>query len=318
MVQRKKLKNKRRPKVDFIVGVEIEALYNSQKLRNIRISDYHSMDSYKLNKNFYCERDASLRNDKSYGWDTAEFISNPFLASNYEDIIKSFEQTMKRKSRTTDLKEILHFNKSMGAHVHITPLFVKNKNKIDVNYKRNHQDYNRRKKIIFSEIMNDDFAKRFRTLLRKKVKPILGPDYAKWSRHLNRSYAKVRPISECKSQRRSEWNFSSSSKNRLEYRSFNLLGVDTWEKFNLMYKAFFEALQEVFDDELDYNKPFHKEKKFSFKVKAVSNRHIKKQEHEITIKGDKSSTDSREVEIDNRLSDNVSSAFGDNDYRRGN
>lgn len=215
---------------DIRVGIEIECLYN--KKYHIDRGSYHAGIPAPISK-WLVENDSSLHPSRGifirFTANPIEFISP--VTINKEDFfkeikkfIKYFSQDGKRK-----LKDIFYFNKTCGAHVHIS--------------------LNRRPGIFLKRTINDVFIntrKRFHREIKNSKLPVkiqkqILQNYNRcyssqvWDRHRRQ---------EVKYHRDYEFNFYSETCGKgLEWRAPNMCGIETWEQFTEFWKLTYRCIE---------------------------------------------------------------------------
>lgn len=213
-----------------------------------------------------------------------ELISNPFKLSDYKKVLTDFQDevyervrhnTTGNKTKTKEelikkypLKDLINFNKSCGSHIHLScfnEAFTRNKTTINgVTFKG--------KRTLLKNVVYYKFIKKFRKQLEKNVQTELPHLYEKWLQQTNRNYSKkicnTKSLKQAKTcSRHSEWNMTDI-KNGMEYRAFNLYGVETWKDFFKIWDIAMNTLQETFMTELNKKLPFMQSTTKSFEITA--------------------------------------------------
>lgn len=261
-------------KIDFIIGVEIELEYNGKYFR-LEPSSYHSRRAKSFGKRFLMESDGSLHAEKFILGRTVEIISKPFAINKYKKFIKSFKrktytliQTNIQRSgkqfkelsykeraeerealeKTQPLKEIYNFNKTTGTHIHITPLIKNDKEILDIDYSGRMYHF-RGRHIALRKMIDIKTIEEFRNKLWENIKKELPEIYKHFIAQYNRRYAQITERVDY-NNRYNEFNLSCMHNYHLEFRSFNLNGVQTWEELYKMFEILTKTIKEVLGKKL--------------------------------------------------------------------
>ena len=228
-------------KVNLVFGMEIECGLNKNILGDFMISSYHSDHSQLLGKSrFYPERDSSL---KAYKKDfrAVELVSEPFTYENVDTRIRTLIKMLKKTG--TKLSDLIYFNKTMGCHIHFsvfvelegsedyTTVVFKNKK-----YMVKGVPYDFKTKVLPTEL------KYISDLILSRVKHKLPRVYNKFNKQFYRNYAQVVDFHKM-NNRAISWNFQPSEFNHIEFRSFNLNGVSTYEQLEQLLKIGFGTIK---------------------------------------------------------------------------
>jgi hypothetical protein len=239
--------------VKILFGIEVEAEINTNKMRVVNAS-YHSREvgfPYTLGQYFKTEGDGSLRLKKFHksGMTTEIITQKPQDVANYKEVIQDFKNAIIEKSKTPNLSDVLNFNDTTGCHIHLS--LMSDKGLL----------------LPFKMASPKEFVK-FNKRLLKEVKTQMPHIYGKFSRSFYRSYALKRITEE---NRYCCWNYSLNEINRLEFRSFNLRGVDNWEDFEKMFDIVFGLINEFCADliKVGFN---HEIKVSPMSLKAITNK----------------------------------------------
>ena len=260
--------------IRLVCGVELELEYNKILVGYIESASYHSDDNREsFGKRWYCEQDGSLECRKweyDDGGDTTEIISIPFISSDYRKFLKSFENNLyKRVAKHLDIStkiarqrykmnDLINFNDSMGCHIHIGVL--KDNPLKHVSISGRHSAYTfEGERVDINNITTYNVLNRISKALLKKVKKNFTESFfSNWNEHFYREMSKPIEQELDKHDRYTEWNFCN--RNRLEFRSFNLLGIKTWKQF---YKLFGLAFNTI---DAEFSREFKKKTAFSEKT----------------------------------------------------
>lgn len=240
---------------DIKIGIELECVYNKDilKLDYDDIGGYHSPKSI---SNFWrAECDGSLN---TYGETfngiakNAELTTPTIKINKYKDAIAD----LKILCNNEDLDNVLCFNKSCGCHFHfsIPDKFYKNiPNEIFLSSR----------KFFFKQLRNSEIIP---TEIKEGIR-----------KHYFRHYAqRFKPSHKNCRTRYTEFNFVSENNNMgMEWRSFNILGVETWEQMEEMFKIATNTIKYL------SNALFNYEIIETTKIKNTFE--IKEQKEEVTI-----------------------------------
>lgn len=246
-------------KYSILYGLELEFEYNKTLIGRISKASYHSTDSTKFNKYFIAEEDGSLRRstfDYSDS-DTVELVSIPMTSENVMKSLESFKEDMiKRYTKVTgrpvcELKDVISFNNSTGAHVHMS-LLIKNGHETvislrddrDVKFKGDTKNI-----MTFSNI---EFMKKIARKVKSRIKNELPQFYDSFIKYYFRTFAKRMNIRN--SSRYHEFNTNNNK--TVEYRSLHLRGIQTWSELFKFYSIVTSVTDELFNNEFNKDKPF--------------------------------------------------------------
>lgn len=224
---------------NVMLGLEIEGVINKD-IHRLTIGDYHRGVPTEA-KGWKVERDGSIRSENEFSnYDYVEFVSRVlFTRAGVEEKLKVFKDFISQQGKY-ELHEVISFNKSCGAHIHIGV--------------RNYRFLDKAMVSVFFKVRKK-FVKMMSTSNIASKEQII--------KHYDRSYArKLRsPFGNYEArwrtdERRTEWNFCSERDNKgLEWRSPNLLGIKTWAEFDEAYRIYLDCLDYLFD--LAMNHEFH-------------------------------------------------------------
>lgn len=245
MVSHKRKENSttRAIKPSIICGIEIETEYNANIITDLNPGDYHSTHGIKwFSRKFAVERDGSLRSQDFDNGRTAEFVSVPFKIGDHKKILEDFKDHVKSYGKSA-LSDVLSFNDSTGAHIHLS--VVNHKKGISSVYKiidRKRTFSMNNSKGIFLKMIKPRTLFKVNKMILERVKREMPGVYGDFKSRFYRDYAKkeIRP-----SDRYSCWNFSTNGYDHLEFRSFHLFGIRTWDDFMKIYEIAFDVINKV-------------------------------------------------------------------------
>lgn len=254
----------------IVSGIELETEYNADLLGHIHRSSYHGYRNHETPKhyddlkNFACENDGSLESTTFENGDTVEIISRPFELKKARKILKAFQNaTFKRISQKLnisiedaskyELNEIFSFNISTGSHVHYSLYRITDTPKTKRFYTRGmFSKFEHAEPLPFKAIAQPRFYIDLNNKVIEKVKQHAPKCFNKFKRGFYREYA--REISEHQTThnisaiRTMSHNLSVDGFEHVEFRSFNLRGVQTWSDLFNMFDALISAFYEHFND----------------------------------------------------------------------
>lgn len=211
---------------ELTFGFEIEAEYNDSVLK-IQPASYHDAVEKKMVKNWKIERDGSLYTTRWNG--TVEFISVPTTFSKIDKLLESFETTIKKKTGKNKLHEVLNFNSSTGAHVHIGL-------------------QNDGRAINIKDFVQRDFLKKISRKFKQRIKTEMPEFYENFKKDYFRKYAR-RQTRNNENSRYQEFNYQTRIPT-IEYRSPHLRGITTWTDFSKFYTILTKTVNEIFQQEI--------------------------------------------------------------------
>lgn len=210
--------------VQIKFGIEIENCFNSLTT-GFQIAGYHS-ENFGENFDYWSvTRDSSLNvTGIPYSWkehaDVAELVSQ--VAYGKEELL-NFIQELQDKYPGKELKDVFYFNTSCGAHLHFSTWKEKEKQMTTmVNYRK------------------------LRTNVFKRINEELPHIFPKFKKQYFRGYAKEQKEDFINKLERLEFNYTDLSKG-IEWRSFNLMGVTTWDELKKMVTIATEELENILD-----------------------------------------------------------------------
>ena len=220
------------------IGLEIEAAYNRDIIKNLVIGSYHNGLKVQGLKYWSTQEDNSIRayNAPFTQCDTVEFVSNANLIKSKKAYIKSIEEFKRFFSQNGkhELKDVLFFDKSTGMHVHFS-----------IN------DY-RFNDFVPLEVLKST-RRKFNTLIKKSNISSKNDILKQYNRH----YAKqIRQGAQWryKNGRYQEFNFVSESDGKgFEWRSPNLVNIKTWSELEELLLIVFKCVEWLYKKSQKYN-----------------------------------------------------------------
>jgi hypothetical protein len=207
-------------KFNYGLEIECELPYSNQ----INRGDYH--EGIKCGKYWTAERDGSLHTKK--GGYNVEFVSVVLTKEQIPEAIRELKAICK-----DDANRFHNFsvNNSCGAHIHFS---TKSKGKIQHFYKQ-----------LPPSFVKEIGAKGRETIAQKFPKYISG----KFEKQYNRGYA--RQFSGVEYMRGRYYEFNTTETKGMEWRSFNLQGVRTWEQMEQMYLTAADVIETVMRQKIE-------------------------------------------------------------------
>lgn len=207
------------------IGIELECIYN-RGLLDLPHGDYHN--GIDINDYWESQRDSSINTSHKFAREEiCELVTHKTLGSKKEMVkaIMSLKETFEDLSkREEELKKLLYFNNSCGAHIHFSL----------PNY--NFWQYASGK--IFKKARTKFFS------LLDKSKKIDDAVKLKIKKQYSRSHSRTIGNARQRKERNVEWNFKSEASGRgMEWRSFNVIGIDTWENLVEMFEIAWKTLE---------------------------------------------------------------------------
>ncbi len=263
---------------ELVCGIEFELGYNPSLL-SFEIGDYHTMMPT-WRGDFIFERDGSI---SSQWGTTVEIISKPFLLKDYKQILNNFQSIFKmqkkngllgslfgdeNKNPMKEMKELIEFNGSTGAHVHVSMLRKDGKS-TNINYREKNFEFGGTL-VPVKSLATFKFLDKFTKKLCKKVEAEMPSIYPNWQEGLFRSQArKINDDGQYRREKYHEWNLRGS-REHMEYRSFHLHYIDNWENFFKIWDCFFGVLKDFFEEEMEQETPFLHQEKIDFAPSDIS------------------------------------------------
>lgn len=224
-------------KPQLVAGIEIEAETNHALLPIDKIGGRHECNfPVWFNHDFVMESDGSISHTKFSNYKCIEFISKPVPLKVFKMLLKGFEAEIINKSSNKNLSDVLNFNRSTGSHIHFTFLNVENPNKISRYAFKDKQIMMDGTPINLKYVISPKILNHINMKIMKAVdKHLPVPTASAFKRQFYRSHAQKMIDDDLPlyyDERKTSWNLSLSQKNRLEFRSMNLCGVDNWRDFH--------------------------------------------------------------------------------------
>jgi len=212
-----------------LFGFEIELIADTS-FREFDVQFYHEgkyTDDF-LKGFWKVESDSSLsiyeeERDKFLAPETGEFISIPLTPADIPKAFKEFKEFF--GSPDLELDEVLSFNKSTGCHLHFS------------------EDTG-----TVNELLTYTHLAKMRKNVLKRVKDELPTVFPHFKKQYFRGYAQEikKPLLD-KHSREVEFNCGSLD-HGLEWRSFNLCGVTTWEQLDKLISIAVEEVTTLLKD----------------------------------------------------------------------
>lgn len=216
---------------DIGVGTEIECILNDdlEHINSLEEGEYH--DGVKLNTYWEMQADSSLDYEGKFPNERCSEIVSYKQTSreNFFKALKSFENLISDNG-TYELKNVVYFNKSCGCHIHFSCGKRKFKDLIPFEY------IIRLRKVFFDKL---DKSKIIKEEHKKAIKEHYFRHYA--IKLTKDNYTRGR-------ERHSEFNVQSEEAGYgLEWRSFNLRNITSWDEFHELFKIAFDSLEYLFN-----------------------------------------------------------------------
>lgn len=209
------------------IGLEIEAVYNSQLL-NLNVGSYH--EGIQKGKYWKLENDGSIKtylNNKNWAsWSkTIECVSLKLdTKEKVKEAIEEFYSIFSNNGKH-ELNNVLDFNSSVGFHIHLSI-------------------FKGKKEFKFRDFIDIQVFKRLRRRLFKELKTSTLKSKNEIIKHYFRGFAKKTRFDEnnnfrLRCDKYQEFNFySEDCKKGFEWRSPNFLNISTWEEFNFLINLY--------------------------------------------------------------------------------
>jgi hypothetical protein len=213
------------------VGVEIECIYNKDKMPILTIGNYGDPKPTKGLAGWKLSHDGSVHTN----WLKAEyarsgeveFISSVAMGKKmFMNYLKDFKKFVS-KNGEQELKDVIVFNSSCGCHVHFS---IKN---FTFQHKVWYMQFPKVRKFFFDKVKESNIK-----------------DRAAIIAHYQRNFAKKfqRCHMDTRKERRVEFNFLSEDEGTgFELRGINLLGVSTWKEFDEMFEIIWDTLEYLYE-----------------------------------------------------------------------
>lgn len=203
-------------------GLEIEAEYNNT-LYPLQVTGYHNSNVGDNFDSWSVTSDSSLTNTQQWGEDSrvAELVSTPLFG--WEEVYSALLE-VKAKANGKELNECLLFNTSTGAHIHFSTWRGREGDMMFM------QHYNQLRNNVMARVKEE----------YPRIYPLFKKQYI-------RDYSRTQhEMIINKHDRRMEINYESVAQGKgVEWRSFNLVGVETWDELFGMYKIAVDELTKI-------------------------------------------------------------------------
>ena len=209
---------------EAIFGLELEAAVSSNVRHATQVGSYHHGKTMPV-KGWKAETDATVRPSGELGLDYAiEMVSAPARKATLMQRVDALISWLKEFGEFSD---VIDFNESTGCHIHFS-------------YGARKDDRWVQKYMQFYNLV------RLRTRTIRRICKELGDTQASlFSSHYYRAFAHENDNGALHSEKYVEFNYKSSSTKGLEWRSFNLLGVKSWEAMRKTILIGLEELERV-------------------------------------------------------------------------
>ncbi len=236
------------------IGIELECIVNRDGL-DLNVGDYHNANPF--TEIWRAERDGSLYGSNHfYRGYCVELTTEIIDIDDYKKAINELRQYVGNEL----LKDVFWFNESCGCHIHFS---AKNKKKFYKNIPL--CVYPLIRKFFFNELDKS-------SIIPQDTKELIKKHYY---RHYAQKFKKLHLIS---NNRYLEFNFRSEKQGMgLEWRSFNVRGVETWEELEEMFRIGTDTIKYL----ASVLNNFYYEDKKSIKEKEINENIIKNEEIEI-------------------------------------
>jgi hypothetical protein len=213
--------------------MEFETEYNTS-LISVSRDSYHGSNPEYFSPKWKVETDGSLKSTKFSSSDTAEFITTrPFLRRDLHNVVDALRTEANRRALDTyEFSEIFCPNYSCGHHLHFSYNGIRLLEKSTINLYP----------LIRAEFFKN--LKRYSPRLHETIKKQYFRHYAKKIRGDN-----------CYQSRCSEFNLTNDNCG-LEWRSFNVNGVQTWKEYEDVVGIALDSLIKVLSEFLNGRKFF--------------------------------------------------------------
>jgi hypothetical protein len=211
------------------IGIELEQIVNNDvlKLTQERVGGYHT--PIPISTYWRIERDGSLRVKGKFLNEVPIEMTSVILKPN--NLMKAIEE-FKSLFGERELGEVVDFNQSCGCHIHFS-LFDEI------------LDFRFKKKAIYG-LFKETRTQFFKLLNKSSIIPKDIKEGIK--KHYYREYAKKIDENSYYNQheRRMEFNLTcEGSGTGIEWRSFNVRDIQTWEQFREMFRIMLECLENM-------------------------------------------------------------------------
>ena len=146
----------------------------------------------------------------------------------------------------------------MGCHIHLSCL-LNSEDDYEVNLldddNENHKFTFKGTQVPIKILMLAKKLNRINNAILQKVKIEMPEIAEQFEQHYYRRYARKFNVKPTRI-RSSSINMTLAGFEHIEFRSFHLLGIDTWEKFHKIFGLVAEVLYDQFNMEFNRKKPF--------------------------------------------------------------
>ena len=242
--------------INMVYGLEIEAEVSDALYDDYAVCEYHSAEEFDMGDVFCCEEDSSIEpTEFNQG---VEFISKP---REYDE--KTLESDLNLFLERTDNLKKVRFNYSTGCHIHLSfTCDLDNGDSEIINFKES-QIKVKGKYMDLETNLELDFLKDVNSHILENAKGILSKDgFELFKDQFYRHYAQRNHTSFNEGKYRS-WFLRNSRKAHIEFRSFNLRGVENSTEFKLLIISTLRILKNRFSN---YFKENLKERKVIFEI----------------------------------------------------
>jgi hypothetical protein len=258
-IESHELKNK--PKIK--IGIELECGYNSEVV-TLPQGSYH--EARKISDFWRGERDGSL--DK-YSFNMCDFnedymcmieLTTPII--NINDYDKAVED-LKSIFKGEELNKVLCFNKSCGCHIHFSIPEKLYRNVPSIFY--------RKMKPLFIKELNKS------TIIPQETKDTIKQHYTRhYASRFNERHRRA-------GNRYVEFNFRSEVNGQgMEWRSFNVRNIQTWEQLKEMFKIGTDCIKQLSNTLYNYKMDYYTKFKDETKKESI-NEEVKLEKYDKSI-----------------------------------
>lgn len=205
------------------IGVEIECAYDSDRF-DLTVGNYHEGQPVTGLPGWRVEEDGSLNvsTDRPETFRTAEFVSK--RCKGISDLRRTLQlfKAYFSKSGKLQLKDVMEFNDSTGAHVHISTTAFKFTDR-----------------AVFSALVStrNNFKNSIKNSALRSKDQILGRYFRSYAEETTRD-------NRYEPNKYREFNIRSEQSGQgLEWRSPNMTGISTWEEFAAYWEIVFASIE---------------------------------------------------------------------------
>lgn len=256
------------------LGVEIECVYNTgyKHLDVLERGDYHG--GTEINDFWELQSDSSISKEGIFKEErSGEFVMyKQTTKEDFFNALKTFKRLISFNGKYA-LDKLIYFPESCGCHIHFSLGKSKFKDKIPFEYLL------RMRKLFFEKLEKS-------SVLSEDTKQSIKNQYF---RHYAQKITKENYFKGI--ERYAEFNTQSEDCGYgLEWRSFNILNVESWNEFDEMFKIAYESIEYLFNIKekgytIERNVPIkRKELKEIFQEKNQEIRLKKRYNDEVSLK----------------------------------